>query len=54
MKKPTAVLVRLSSHLKRGIQRVARSNRRPTVEEIRIGLENHLAASTDSKSSKKA
>jgi len=40
----TAVLVRLSHQLKKNVQRVAQSNRRSTVEEIRIALERHVAA----------
>jgi hypothetical protein len=54
MKKSTGMLVRLSHQLKQGIQRLARKNRRPQVEEARIAFENHVAASSDSKSPKKS
>jgi predicted transcriptional regulator len=53
MKKSTGMLVRLSHQLKQGIQRLARKNRRPQVEEARIAFENHVASS-DSKSPKKS
>jgi hypothetical protein len=53
MQKLTGVLVRISRQLKEDIQRIARKNRRPQVEEARIAFENHVAASTDTKSLKK-
>jgi hypothetical protein len=40
----TAVLVRLLCQLKQEIVGIARRNRRTTTEEIRIALENHVAA----------
>jgi len=44
--KPTeAVLVRLAPQLKKNVTDLARENRRPRAEEIRIALERHVAAS---------
>jgi hypothetical protein len=40
-----AVLVRLAPQLKKNVTDLARDNRRPRVEEIRIALERHVAAS---------
>jgi hypothetical protein len=44
--KPTeAVLVRLAPQLKTNVTDLARENRRPRAEEIRIALEKHVEAS---------
>jgi hypothetical protein len=46
VQKPTeAVLVRLAPQLKKNVTDLARENRRPRAEEIRIALERHVAAS---------
>jgi hypothetical protein len=53
MQKLTGVLVRISRQLKEDIQRIARKNRRPQVEEHRIAFENHVLANDEAKPLKK-